>query len=92
MEFHGDHGIVSVLSNTAPRINGPICVTATDSAHATQLPPATDFDRRMGARVVGYAVATFQMVNAQREELGMPPLLEALIPGVVWFGSSPAFF
>ncbi len=45
----------------------------------------------MGARVVGHAVATFQMVNAQREERGMPPLLEALIPGVAWFGSSPAF-
>ncbi len=41
MEFHGDHGIVSVLSNTDPRINIPICVTATDFAHATQLPPAT---------------------------------------------------
>ncbi|TFK92709.1 hypothetical protein K466DRAFT_594972 [Polyporus arcularius HHB13444] len=64
MNFHGDHGIVSVLSNTASRINIPICVSATDFAHATQLPPATNFDRRMGARV----------------SVALSPLLEALIP------------
>ncbi|KAF8336529.1 uncharacterized protein EI90DRAFT_3119778 [Cantharellus anzutake] len=44
------------------------------------------------AQLVAEAVAAFNENNAQRESMGLPPLVSKVMPGIVMVGTSPAFF
>ncbi|KAK0434423.1 hypothetical protein EV421DRAFT_1909326 [Armillaria borealis] len=60
----------------------------------------TDADKRLEhgepvnarAQLVAEAVGAFNENNAQREAVGLPPMEEKVIPGIVMVGTSPAFF
>ncbi|KAI5992036.1 hypothetical protein F5J12DRAFT_727114 [Pisolithus orientalis] len=44
------------------------------------------------AQLVAAAAAAFNEKNAQREVVGLPPVEETVIPGIVMVGTSPVFF
>jgi hypothetical protein len=47
---------------------------------------------RVVAQLIAQAIAAFQINNQKRQELHLNTLDDAIIPGIIMIGSSPAFF